>query len=60
MATYTVTGHPLNYNDLYDPANPADHDIVKATLLTKGVGQTVTITLSGPVDTKVKGHGALK
>jgi hypothetical protein len=60
MATYTVTGHPLNYNDLYDPANPADFDPVKAALLTKGVGQTVTLTLSGAVDAKVKGHGALR
>jgi hypothetical protein len=60
MATYTITGHPLNYADLFDPANPNDFDPVKAALMTKGVGQTVTLTLSGAVDTKVKAHKVLQ
>lgn len=60
MATYTVTGHPLNYNDLFDPANPADFAAVKAALASKGVGQSVTLTLSAAVDTKGKAHKVLQ
>lgn len=52
MATYTVTGHPLNYADM--------PEAVRAALMTLGVGQTFTAVLSGPDDAKVKGHGALK
>jgi hypothetical protein len=60
MATYTVTGHPLNIADLADNATPADLDKIAAALRDKGVGQSVTLTLSGTSDTKVKGHGCLK
>lgn len=56
MATYTVTGHPLNYADL----GIANVDVLKALLTLTGVGQSVTYTLSGGDDTKAKGHGALK
>jgi hypothetical protein len=57
MATYTVTGHPLNYTDL---GLAASTDQVKAAMHITGVGGSITITLTGPEDTKVKGHGALK
>ena len=60
MASYTVTGHPLNINDLADPATPNDLPIIAAALRDKGVGQPVTLTLSGTSDTKVKGHKALQ
>lgn len=58
MATYTVTGHPLNYSDL--GISTASTDAVRTALMNNGVGATITLTLSGPDDTKVKGHGALK
>jgi hypothetical protein len=58
MATYTVTGHPLNYADL--GVSEANLPAVRAALLVTGVGQTITLTLSGPDDTKVKGHNVLK
>jgi hypothetical protein len=57
VATYTVTGHPLNYTDL---GLAASTDQVKAAMHITGVGGSITITLTGPEDTKVKGHGALK
>ena len=56
MATYTVTGHPLNYTDI----GLANADAVRTALMVTGVGQTITLTLAGPDDTKVKGHGILK
>ena len=58
MATYTVTGHPLNYASL--DLTQAALDAVKAGLQTTGVGGTFTVTLSGPDDTKAKGHGCVK
>jgi hypothetical protein len=58
MATYTVTGHPLNYVDLGLTA--ASQEALRVTLLNNGVGATVTLTLSGPDDTKAKGHNVLK
>jgi hypothetical protein len=58
MATYTVTGHPLNYSDLAIPE--ADLVMVKGALQANGVGATISLTLSGTADTKVKGHGVLK
>ena len=60
MATYTITGHPLNISDLADNATPADLDKIAAALRDKGVGQTFTLTLSGTSDTKVKGHKAMQ
>jgi hypothetical protein len=59
MATYTVTGHPLNYADI-SMSTQANTDAVHVALQTNGVGQSVTLTLSGPDDNKVKGHGCLK
>lgn len=60
MATYTITGHPLNYADLAQtPGGTVDPGLLSA-LQTRGVGQTVTLTLAGPDDTKSKGHGWLK
>ena len=56
MATYTITGHPLNYSDL-GVSNP---ELIRAAIMSVGVGQTVNLTLAGPDDTKVKGHGILK
>lgn len=53
MATYTVTGHPLNYQELNMPH-------LQAQLLTSGVGASITLTLSGPEDTKAKGHAVVK
>jgi hypothetical protein len=58
MATYTVTGHPLNYADI--GLSQAGLDAVKAQLLITGVGQSFTVALTGPDDTKVKGHGCLR
>jgi hypothetical protein len=58
MATYTVTGHPLNYADL--GLTQAGQDALKAGLTTTGVGGTFTVTLTGPDDTKAKGHGIVK
>ena len=55
MATYLVTGHPLNYADFGD-----DAALIRAQLTLVGVGQSVTINLPGPTDTKVKGHGSMK
>jgi hypothetical protein len=54
MATYTIIGHPLNYAEA--GLDGPDADLVKHN----GVGATVNITLPGPKDTKVKGHGALR
>jgi hypothetical protein len=60
MATYTITGHPLNIADLASTAGAAIDATLVAALHDKGVGQSVTLALSGPDDTKAKGHGALK
>jgi hypothetical protein len=60
MATYTITGHPLNVADLAATPGAAIDANLTAALHDKGVGQSVTIALSGPDDTKVKGHGVLK
>jgi hypothetical protein len=58
MATYTVTGHPLNYADL--GLSQAGLDAMRAALMVTGVGASITVTLTGPDDTKVKGHGCMK
>ena len=54
MATYTVTGHPLNYSTL--DLSGTEADVLRAELTTHGVGTTFTLTLSGANDTKAKGH----
>jgi hypothetical protein len=54
MATYQIAGHPLNYGDA--GLDSTDADVVRHN----PVGTTVTLTLTGPKDTKVKGHGVLK
>jgi hypothetical protein len=59
MATYTIIGHPLNYADL-SLSTQANTDAVRVALQSNGVGQSVTVVLSGPDDTKVKGHGCFK
>lgn len=60
MATYTLIGHPLNPSDLAaTPGAPVDTNVL-AALRDKGIGQSVTMTLSGADDTKAKGHGALR
>jgi hypothetical protein len=58
MATYTVTGHPLNYFDI--GVSEAKLPIVAGALLTNGVGATVAITLSAPDDLAVKDEGVLE
>jgi hypothetical protein len=59
VATYTIIGHPLNYADL-TMSTQANTDAVHVALQNNGVGQSVTLVLSGPDDTKVKGHGCFK
>lgn len=60
MATYTITGHPLNVADLAATPGAAIDANLTAALRNNGVGQSVTITLAGPDDTKAKGHSVLK
>jgi VCBS repeat-containing protein len=60
MATYTITGHPLNTADLAATPGATIDPNLAAALRDKGVGQTITITLTGADDTKAKGHGCLK
>jgi hypothetical protein len=56
VATYTVTGHPLNYADL----DIAAADAVRGLLMGNGIGRSVTIVLSAPDDTEVKDLGVLE
>jgi hypothetical protein len=56
VATYTVTGHPLNYADL----DIAAADAVRVLLMSNGIGRSVTIVLSAPDDTEVKDLGVLE
>jgi hypothetical protein len=58
MATYTVTGHPLNYADL-DLSSAAITDMVEAEMDLLEVGDTVTLTLSAPDEAKLKASGIL-
>jgi hypothetical protein len=60
MATYTITGHPLNVTDLAATPGAAIDANLTAALRDKGVGQSVTIVLPGSDDTKVKGHGVMR
>jgi hypothetical protein len=54
MAVYTITGHPLNYAE-------AGLDGQEADLVRHNpTGSSVTINLTGPKDSKAKGHGALR
>lgn len=55
MASYTVTGHPIGAS-----ATTGLPDALRDLLQTNGVGQTISIALSGPDDTKAKGHGAVR
>ena len=59
MASYTVTGHPLNVHDLALTPGAAVDPGLLSTLNTKGVGSSVTLTLSGTTDTNSKGHKIL-
>jgi hypothetical protein len=56
MATYTVTGHPLNYSDL--GLSQSGLDAVRAQMLITGVGQTFAVALSGPDDTRSRATAA--
>lgn len=58
MAAYEITGHPLNPAEL--GLSPQEAEAVYAALRDNGVGKTVTLTLSGPNDTKIKGHKVFK
>ncbi len=58
MASYTITGHPLNYAELaLTPGAAVDAGLL-TTLKNNGVGTVVNITLAD--DTKAKGHGSLR
>jgi hypothetical protein len=57
MASFVVTGHPLNYADM--GVSPASADALRA-LMTAGVGTTVNLTLPGPDATMAKAQGVLK
>lgn len=59
MATYTITGHPLNPHDLATTPGAAIDPNILAALRNNGIGKTVTVTLAGPDDTKVKAHRCL-
>jgi hypothetical protein len=54
MASYTITGHPLNYADIGLTAAEAD---LLRQLETKGIGTTLTLNLAGPTDAAAKAHG---
>jgi hypothetical protein len=58
VASYTVTGHPLNYFDI--GVSEAELPIIAGALLTNGVGATVNLTLTAPDDTAVKDEGVLE
>lgn len=60
MASYTITGHPLNYADLAATPGATVDPGLRAALQTNGVGQTVNLTLNGPDDTKAKAHGSVR
>lgn len=60
MATYTITGHPLNIHELAATPGAAIDPNLTAALRDKGVGQTATFTLSGTDDTKGKAHAAIR
>lgn len=60
MASYTIIGHPLNNADLAATPGAAVDSNLLAALRDKGVGQTVTMTLAGPDDTKAKSHGSVR
>lgn len=55
MATYTLTGHNTGAT-----ATTTIPEWIRDLLQTYGVGASVTITLSGPDDTKLKAHGILR
>jgi hypothetical protein len=59
MATYTVTGHPLNIADLATTTGGTVDPALIAAMHDKGVGATFTATLAGPDDTKAKAHKAV-
>jgi hypothetical protein len=59
MATYTLTGHPLNYTDLA-LSSAATTDMIEAAMTLVEVGDTITITLSAPDETKLKASGCLR
>jgi hypothetical protein len=56
MATYTVTGHPLNPADLASTVGGSVDPTLLAAMRDKGVGATFTATLAGSDDTKAKAH----
>jgi hypothetical protein len=58
MATYTLTGHPLNYTDL-SLSSAANTDMIEAAMELVEVGNTITITLSAPDEAKLKASGCL-
>jgi hypothetical protein len=58
MATYTLTGHPLNYTDL-GLSSAATTDMIEAAMTLIEVGDAITLTLSAPDETKLKASGCL-
>jgi hypothetical protein len=58
MATYTLTGHPLNYTDL-GLSSASATDMIEAAMSYVEVGDTITITLTAGDETKLKASGCL-
>jgi hypothetical protein len=58
MATYTLTGHPLNYADL-GLSSAATTDMIEATLGQLEVGDTLTLTLIAQDETKLRASGCI-
>ena len=60
MATYTVTGHPLNPSTLATtPGGDVDPSLL-AALDDNGVGDAVSLTLAAPVVTEAEGAGVIE
>jgi hypothetical protein len=58
MATYVVTGHPLNLNDT--GLSEAGINAIRTALQANGVGATFTVTLNPADEARAKSHGLLK
>lgn len=57
MANYVITGHPLNYGNL---GLSISAEVRRGAVQAAGIGQTITLDVTGADDVKAKGHGVLK